>query len=176
MIGSIYLISGIQGQGCYVGQTSRPIEVRWYYGHRRELRQQIHHNPHLQNAWNKYGEEAYDCVVLEGCPVEELGDREIYWHDRLETEGVNLYNIGTCGDATALGRTFGPLSPETRLKISEALSGLNYHRCSRGMSGKTHSAETKRKMSEAHLGNNSRLGRKHSEETKRKISQSRKSR
>jgi hypothetical protein len=57
-------------------------------------------------------------------------------------------------------------SEETKRKISEKLSGEKHP-----MYGKSHSEETKRKISEAHKG---KIGRLHSNETKRKMRESNK--
>lgn len=42
-----------------------------------ELNRNVHNNKHLQNAWNKYGEESFEFNVLEYCDVELLNEREI---------------------------------------------------------------------------------------------------
>ena len=42
--------------------------------HRKSLRKGTHHSPHLQNAWNKYGEDNFKFDVLEY--VEDLKELE----------------------------------------------------------------------------------------------------
>jgi len=59
------------------------------------------------------------------------------------------------------------LSKETKLKLSKASSGKN-----NGMFGRKQSKKTKRKISQRLTGNKNFLGKTHSEETKRKMSKS----
>lgn len=47
----------------YIGSAVK-IQERWS-GHRRTLRGNRHRNRHLQRAWDKYGESAFDFVILE---------------------------------------------------------------------------------------------------------------
>lgn len=47
----------------YIG-SSVDIKKRWI-GHSSLLRNKKHYNFYLQNAWNKYGEEAFSCFVVE---------------------------------------------------------------------------------------------------------------
>ena len=50
----IYKITNLKNNKGYIGQST-DIKTRWI-NHKRELRNNIHRNPHLQNAFNKYGE------------------------------------------------------------------------------------------------------------------------
>ena len=47
----------------YIGKTMVGFKVR-KYRHIRELRLNTHVNNHLQNAWNKYGEENFDFSIV----------------------------------------------------------------------------------------------------------------
>jgi group I intron endonuclease len=140
--------------------------------HFSDLRKNIHKNPHLQSAWNKYGESNFRFIVLEECPQEELLKKEDEW----------------IGIKNSLDRNFGfnlkeaqrPLhSKETCKKISEGKMGSK-----NPMYGKKLSEERKKKIGEAakifmmgrHPSIESRLkmsksqtGKILSEETKRKI-------
>ena len=62
----IYKIRNVVNQKFYVGSTINMKERT--RTHRNRLRSNRHHSPHLQAAWNKYGEE---CFVFE--VVEEVG-------------------------------------------------------------------------------------------------------
>lgn len=57
--------------------------------HRSYLRDNKHQNQHLQNAWNKYGENAFDYYILEFCEEGILTIREQFYIDTLKPE----YNI-----------------------------------------------------------------------------------
>ena len=61
----IYQIRCIETGDCYVGSTSNRDE-RWG-AHRRDLNKGRHHAPHMQNAWAKYGCDAFEFMVLETC-------------------------------------------------------------------------------------------------------------
>lgn len=69
----LYKISGPNGR-FYVGQ-SIDITARWHY-HRTQLRCGTHGNAKLQNAWNKYGENAFIFGVIDFYPVEDLDHHE----------------------------------------------------------------------------------------------------
>lgn len=77
----IYVIRRIDTGDSYVGSTSNKTD-RWG-SHRRDLRKGKHHAPHLQNAWTKHGEDAFEFVVLEVCSKPdlkiELKEREDHW-------------------------------------------------------------------------------------------------
>lgn len=139
-ISGIYVIK--RGDRLYVGSAVN-ISARWNR-HKNSLRKNMHENPHLQNAWNKYGEEAFEFVVLEECDVEQLLEREQHYLD----QGFDqFYNCSpTAGSRLGMAN-----SPESKRKTSESLMGHVV------------SEETREKLKEAHTG------RKMSEETKKKI-------
>lgn len=73
----IYSIGQIGTNRLYIG-SSADISNRWYI-HRRELRLGRHHSPFLQNAWSKYGPDAFEFCILEEChPVELLQFEQEY--------------------------------------------------------------------------------------------------
>ena len=51
----IYKITNKQNEKFYIGSSTN-IEMRWC-AHKSCLRRNVHSNQHLQNAWNKYGNE-----------------------------------------------------------------------------------------------------------------------
>lgn len=65
----VYAITNKINGKVYVG-SSADIEKRWNY-HRRELSKNSHKNKHLQNAWNKYGENNFEFTIVEACEKEE---------------------------------------------------------------------------------------------------------
>ena len=90
----------------YVG-SSKNIKRRWLR-HRGDLRGGIHHSPHLQRAWDKYGEQGFEFFVLSYCAVDELLEHEQFWLD----SSTCFYN----GSRTA-GRV--DHTPETRARFGE---------------------------------------------------------
>jgi group I intron endonuclease len=100
-----------------------------------------HDNQHLQRAWNKYGQDNFEFIVIEDCSVDELSDREKYYI-KLYKDMDLAYNIHDGGDE---GYNLGKhLSEETKRKIGEKnrINGL----------GRKVSDETKDKMSKSHKG------------------------
>jgi group I intron endonuclease len=196
----VYQIRNILDNNVYIGSAIN-IKRRWR-DHKRELRNNIHRNPHLQYSWNKYGENCFLFEVLEEViDKSNLINREQYHLDNLNPS----YNV--CKIAYSRGGTkhseetkkkislsrIGIPSPmkgkhhsyETKKKISKANTGNTYAKGSiRNKEwkekqriahlGKKLSEETKKKMSEKQKGNMAFLGKKHSEETKKKMSESHK--
>lgn len=132
-----------------------------------------HFNPHLQNSWDKYGEDVFEFVVLEECEVDQLLIREQHYLDTLP----DLYNI--CQVAgSRLGHTPGP---ETRAKIGAAQKGRKHtkehnEKIRASMIGNTyslghvHTDEHRAKNSAARMGNQNAAGSIRSEEHKAAIS------
>lgn len=57
------------------------------------LRHNRHYNKHLQSAWNKYGEDNFDFIVLEECTKETRFVREQYYLDTTRCYDENIgYN------------------------------------------------------------------------------------
>lgn len=96
----VYAITNTINGKMYVG-SARNINQRWQ-GHRHELRHNRHHAPHLQRAWNKYGESAFILQVLEIVKdVTKLRETEQRWIDFLAVygtgEGYNAFPNATGG-------------------------------------------------------------------------------
>jgi group I intron endonuclease len=101
----IYCIINLKNNKWYIG-SSKNIRLR-LWDHRSTLRHNNHDNPHLQNAWNKYGEEYFDYYIIERCDEQITLEREQYYLDLCKPQ----YNINTT--------TFKPpCTPETRKKQS----------------------------------------------------------
>ena len=131
--------------------------------HFTDLAKNKHYNEHLQRAYNKYGHEAFDFIIIEFVERSNLIEREAYYiakHRATEEE----FGYNKC--AIHNGMTGRKHSAETieKMKISQK--------------GKTHSEETKRKISLIQTGrkNNYPKRKSSSEETKAKISATMKAR
>lgn len=137
----IYGIRNKINSKIYVGKTQNN------FGDRRDchwasLRGGYGVNPHLQRAWNKYGEENFEFIILHNCDseLEDINELEIKYIKKYKDAGKS-YNISDGGDG---GQLFGKhMSEETKRKIGEK-NRVN-------MLGRTTSEETRKKMSEAQL-------------------------
>lgn len=101
----IYKIENLYNGKCYVGQTLRTPHER-YVDHIMNLRRGTHHNPHLQNAWNKYGEDCFTFKVLKKTTVEFVDENEVYYIQK-----IGDYNIQSGGEGHK------KLSSETKDKL-----------------------------------------------------------
>lgn len=146
----IYIIVNRVNGKVYIGST-KDITIR-FNKHKNTLNQFIHHNEHLQRAWNKYGSDSFEFKTLMVCPDNERNHCEQMMMDLYNSQNHNFgYNIRDADEHS--------VSEETRLKISKANSG------------KTRSKEHKQKISEANKGKTSwNKGIPMSDKTKEKIS------
>ena len=83
IITGIYGIKNLINNKIYVGQAE-DIYLRWIH-HKSDLRGNRHHNCHLQNSWNKYGEINFLFYIIEECKLSELNEKEKYWITQLRT-------------------------------------------------------------------------------------------
>lgn len=158
-ISGIYAIENKLNGHRYIGSSIR-VSIR-FSEHRFALRNNKHFSQHLQAAWNKYGESAFEFRVLEEVLPESLKEFEQLYIDTLLPE----YNIQK--EVVRLGYTHKH-SEETKQKLSKALVGNTNGKNGRG---RKMSEESKEKMRQAKLG--IKRGPM-SEETKQKISNAQK--
>lgn len=174
----IYKILNIITRDYYLGSAVN-MHVRWGQ-HRRELRKNLRGNTHFQNAWNKYGEQAFEFSVVLLCDVKY----NLYFEDWLIKLLNPAYNIAKDAKAPFQGRHH---TEETRAKMSTSMKGKNLGKrrseeIRAKMSevrkgelnhnfGKRFSEATLEKMGKAQRGNTNALGRKHSEEVRAKNSE-----
>lgn len=87
----VYKIENLKNGKLYIGSTIMTFIKRLSH-HISLLRANKHKNKHLQNAWNKYGEESFKFEIVELCTKEECLIREQFWLDKLECK-IKGYNI-----------------------------------------------------------------------------------
>lgn len=149
MEAGVYLISNNVNGKCYVGSTVHLDQRR--REHFSRLANNKHINAHLQNAYNKYGREAFDFEILETIDIDDnikdkLLKREQFWIDNLKPE----YNV-----LLVAGSNLGyHHTEETKKKISESTTGVkkseeHAKHIREGQSGRALTEEHKAKLSEA---------------------------
>jgi group I intron endonuclease len=146
----------------YIGQSIK-IEVRWLHYSSLDCIDQ----PKLYNSLLKYGVDNHKFLIIEECCIDLLNERERYWQEHYDVikSGLNCKYVSTLEKS-------GPLSEETKIKISIANKGRINKR-----KNYKHSEETKRKISIANKGKSSNgFTGKHTNESKRKMSESKKGR
>jgi group I intron endonuclease len=132
----IYIVHNRKNGNFYIGSTVN-LRQRWRQ-HLWSLDNNRHHNPHLQSAWNKYGANSFEFLVVEVVKATtDILPREQTWIDKFDASNSrSCYNF--CQRAGShLGRK---RSDETKRKLSEA------------QKGKKTSEASKLKMRNAKLG------------------------
>lgn len=135
IISGIYKITNCINNKVYIGKSIDILNRRWPY-HKNLLNNGTHINQHLQNAWNKYGEENFDFSIILECDKEELDKYEIYYiavyKSYLPEYGYNKTYGGDGSIPTEETRAkmsashMGILgTPESRAKQSSKLRGEN---------------------------------------------------
>ncbi len=150
----IYKITCTANKRIYIGSA---IDLRRRKKeHFNTLRRNNHINQPLQNAWNKYSEQAFTFEILELVLPMSLTAREQYWLDKLKPFSRKGFNIAReAGSQLGYKHTL-----ESRAKMSNSrLGGISGNR------GKKASLEARERMRQANLG------RKHTPETRERISQ-----
>lgn len=168
----VYAIRNLLNGKMYIGSAAVDFKQRWR-GHRSNLRLNRHHSIHLQRAWNKYGEQYFEFIVLEYCTPLLCTTKEQKFIDTYRTANCRY---GYNRNPSAHSRLGIKATDETKAKISEA--------------NRRRGPDTRAKMSESQRtrflnpmereklaaakrgrrGNNT--GHRHSTETKAKLSES----
>ena len=157
MSGVIYIIKSSKSRKFYVGSAQNKHIRKG--SHFKLLRENKHHSPHLQRAFNKHGEKTFSFKVVE--VVDDLlflRAREQFWISRHQGQ---LYNISKCA--------FSPIGVKRSKKVKDQckkrMTGNTYRR------GKKMSKSFSENQSKRLIGNQHRKGVSHSENIKKKISE-----
>ena len=155
IMGVIYKTTNLVNNKIYIGKRIFTSEKFWrnkYFGSGKLLK----------SAIEKYGLQNFNREILEEVDNDLLGEREIYWIKLYKSNDLEIgYNL-TIGGNSKYGRKIGPMSDDTKKKISESVSKYlieNGH----PFQDKDHSNESKEKI------RNTLKGRKLSEEHIKKI-------
>ena len=184
-ISGIYVIINKVNHKYYVG-SSIDIDDRWY-NHIWALNCDKHRNKHLQNAWNKYGENSFNFYIVEYIDINDLLVVEQKYLDYAKLQKEKVYNLSFIA-----GRI--EMTDETREKIRNANIGRIQWNLGKtltdaqkiNMYGKTPSIETtekrrksmiaywstqdERKRLHSNMLREIRSGKKLSDDTKKKLS------
>lgn len=180
-LSGIYCIENLINGKKYIGQAKN-FCIRWNT-HKYNLKNGKD-SFHLQKAFDIDGFDNFEFYIIEECSREILNEKEMYWIEKYKSFGYNGefgYNL-TSGSNVPLeisndtrwrmsnsAKNKKPPSLETKRKLSEAHKGENHH-----LYGKHHLEETKKRISKSHKGiqagkNNPMFGKHLSEEAKDKI-------
>ena len=182
--GGIYkIINKIDGK-YYIGRTNH-FNLRWRQ-HCNELNRGNHHNQHLQNAWNKYGQNNFEFVITDNIidQKSQIFAEQQHINRFIEDRknGVdNCYNFSESSKGPMLfGNKNGMHGKKHSDATKEKISKINKGRVFSNETNQLWSEQRKgrkpwctgKKMSVEHCEKLSKLftGRKHSVETKKKIS------
>ncbi len=180
MYGIIYKITNTINGKCYVGQTTRSLNVRW---NEHLYRARVGASQPFYNAIRKYGEQGFIKSILEECGgLDELNRLELYY--------TSLYraSVDEYGYVCRAGEGQGHMSEETKQKLSvihmgKIISEETRFKISKAQTGSVRSVEARKNMSEAWklrqsvnvVGiNNPHYGKTHTDTTKKLISETKK--
>lgn len=174
--GGVYAIRHIATGREYIGSTNRFSKRSWT--HVADLKAGRHHSAYLQRAWNKYGEEAFEFVILEVIDDDSLLlEHEQRWLD----DSDPAFNMTTCAKAPRRGYK---MTEEERAAHTRRMrkAGPKIAETLRGRPGRRLTEEAKRRISQSLMGHEvtpeqiekqkrsfAEAGYQHSDEVKRKI-------
>lgn len=130
----IYEINNTENGKRYIGSTSQ--WERRKYEHTHLLKNGNHGNSHLQNAWNKYGSDAFKFSIIEETD-QQFAEEQKYLD---EAKWSNLYNISKNAGG---GDIFSTLSEEDKKQFREKSKHVGEEN---GMYGESHTEEAQEKM------------------------------
>ena len=112
MPAGIYQIVNSVNNKRYIGSSTNIIQR--FRTHCSNLKHNKHSNLHLQNAWNKYGLDAFQFEIIEECSKDKLLEREDCW--RAKYDSNKLYDMELISGHPNLGKIF---SSEIRKNMSK---------------------------------------------------------
>lgn len=163
MASGIYALINVLQPLFYIGQSIN-IAQR-FAGHKANLRSDKRKvNKKLLHSWQKYGEEAFQFVVLEYCSAERLTERETYWLCEFrDVHGLNVANFVGPVDNPMRGMKHTPEAIEKmRLALSKVVRTEEHNRrIGLAHKGREKTLEERMKISAAKKGKPNLLARGH---------------
>ena len=126
----------------YIGQSIDIDKRKLDY-----IKKYIKQQPKIYNSINKHGWDNHTHEVIEECSLEQLNERETYWKQYY----IDQYGWDKMLFCELYDNGGGPLSDETKLKISQSNKGRKYSneskiKMSKSLKGRIHTDETILKM------------------------------
>lgn len=118
IISGIYMIRNRETGKVYIG-SSNNISKRWR-NHKSLLKNGKHHSIYLQNAYNKYGKNSFEYLVLKEVQEEDLLTEEKKFFTLYNSVSPKGYNISDAPGSPFSGRNH---TDEAKRKQSEKNSG-----------------------------------------------------
>ena len=160
-ITGVYIILNKITNKFYVGHS---VDIyKRFNSHRYLLKNNRHHSIYLQRAWNKYGEDNFEFIIIkQGISEEESIILEQFYIDEYKNYIYNVSNKATSGgDLTSYHPNRDLIVEKMTNSINEYYSSLSKEEKvlkygqkgdKNGMYGKHHSNESKLKISENNKG------------------------
>lgn len=121
----IYGIKNTKTGKIYIGSTTDM--TKRFKKHKTQLRNNKHCNEHLQRAWNKYGEDFMDFIILTTCGKHQLLKKEREYIEKYHSLDITYgYNLVLPLDVPAR-----KISKQHSKNLSDAMKGKtpsNFHR------------------------------------------------
>ncbi len=180
MESGIYIIKNVINNKVYVGSTKN-FTKRWHQ-HLTKLRAKSHSSIKLQRSFDKHGENSFVFEIIEYVSYTKtvLMERENYYISFYNSKKFG-YNIADAsfGDVLTNHPNKKDIIKRRMKSLADTKSRMSKEELSKtwgkfgkknGMFGKTHTEETRAKISEANIGHSRSKGRICSAETKQKMS------
>ena len=161
-IAGIYMIRNVVNGRVYIG-SSKELRRRLYL-HKYDLKKNVHHSITLQRAWNKYGPDCFEFLVLFQCAESDLEYFEQRSMDVYKSAvPARGYNIRSFVDIRMVNLVNNRWTPEQRAKHSASRTGRSIF--------KSNPEAMANLLAAVHRGESHHMyGKKHTEETIKKMS------